>query len=161
MKKISSTASELNCTKVFWTWGLAEEHIVQKKCNQIGNFDLEPRRVFFRCRECFHSNRNQFLLRSWCSIFFSTFRKNIFSVDLKKKVRNFRDPKKYFCENRQLSQNPFENYKNIFWIPKISAFFFQVDRKIFFRKVEKKIEYQDRRKISRRIECAHSQHSKA
>ena len=114
----------------------------------MSGFDLEPRRVIFRASESYHSIREQILHRSWCSKFFPTFQKNIFSVDekffeifwVKKIILKFsKILTKFIKENfrwkfsfRNLVRI-FENSEIIFFDPKNSKIFF-VDRKNIFWK---------------------------
>ena len=120
--------------------------------------------MVFRGWDCFHSIRNEFLLRSWCSKKFPTYPKNIFSNDFLSKTYfwgifgNFGNPYQNYKGNYtipfiilvRISEISEKSPKNMFWIKKSIE-------KIFFGKVGNFFEHQDRSKNSLRIEWKHSQ----
>ena len=119
-------------------------------------------RVVCRGWECSHSIRSEILFRSWCSDFFSTFPKNIFSTIWKKSEKILVEEKSEKIWSKKMNRKKMDRKKCIskiyFFRFFFEYFFFFSDRrKIFLGKVEKKSEHQYRNKISLRIECEHSQ----
>ena len=122
--------------------------------------------MIFRGWECSHSIREQILSRPWCSKIFSTFPKNIFSVDPKMETWFFRRNLKSqdislrfpLCNNMLLHNG---NLKEMSWDlrfrRKNHVSIFGSTEKIFLGKVEKIFEHQGRLKICSRIEWEHSQ----